>query len=109
MVSLRAELTGRPDPGEPVLVAKEDSAREHAAATSELNSTEEPISSGRGTLLFAGVFSLFWLGASAAFMFGYFGPDELATLAPHILAFSLAIAFLPPFLFVSTAYALVRA
>ena len=122
MASLRAELTGRPDSvrpdsgrpdsgradqGEPVLVATEESIREHAVAASHI--AEPPISTGRGTLLFAGIFSLFWVGASAAFLFGYFGPDELATLAPHILAFSVAISLLPPFLFIAAAYTLVRA
>lgn len=110
MASLRAELTGRPDPGEPVLMVNSDTVRENAGAAPEpAIEPEPPVRSGRTALAFALILSAFWIGASAAFLFGFFGPEGLVGLGPHILAFAASVAFLPPFLFIASAYALVRA
>jgi hypothetical protein len=62
-----------------------------------------------GGLIFALTMSAFWVGAAGAYLWGYFGPQGLMTLGPHILAFVAVATFLPPFLFVATAIALSRA
>jgi len=71
----------------------------------------EPVR-GRGVgggLIFALTLSAFWIGAAGAYLWGYFGPQGLLALGPHILAFVAVATFLPPFLFVATALALSRA
>ena len=64
---------------------------------------------GGGGLVFALTLSAFWIGAAAAYLWGYFGPQGLTALGPHILAFIAVATFLPPFLFVACALALGRA
>ncbi len=61
------------------------------------------------SFIFATTLGAFWVGAAAAFLWGYLGPAGIAGLSPHILAFAAIVTFLPPFLFIATAYALARA
>lgn len=62
-----------------------------------------------GGIVFALTLSAFWIGAAGAYLWGYFGPQGLLALGPHILAFVAVATFLPPFLFVACAMALSRA
>ncbi len=62
-----------------------------------------------GAIVFALTLSAFWIGAAGAYLWGYFGPQGLSALGPHILAFVAVATFLPPFLFVASALALSRA
>ena len=55
------------------------------------------------------VLSLFWIGVSAAFLWGYLGPQGLAALDLARKALVAAGMLLPPFLFLSIAAALARA
>ncbi|MGQ0740784.1 MAG: hypothetical protein ACT4OG_00585 [Alphaproteobacteria bacterium] len=62
-----------------------------------------------GALVFALTLSAFWIGAAGAYLWGYFGPQGMLALGPHLLAFVAVAALMPPFLFVGTAVALTRA
>ena len=55
------------------------------------------------------VLSLFWIGVSAAFLWGYLGPQGLIALDLARKALVAAGMLLPPFLFLSIAAALARA
>jgi len=54
------------------------------------------------------VMALFWIGVSAAFLWGYLGPQGLVALDPARKALVAAAVLLPPFLFLSIAAALAR-
>src|SRR5665213_3452494 len=54
------------------------------------------------------VMALFWIGVSAAFLWGYLGPQGLEALDPARKALIAAAVLLPPFLFLSIAAALAR-
>src|SRR5687768_2038531 len=60
-------------------------------------------------MVFALGVCMFWIGASGAFLWGYFGAEGLPALGPHLLAFAAIITLVPAFLFVAAAYALTRA
>jgi len=55
------------------------------------------------------VLSAFWAGAAAAYLWGYFGPKGLSGLDVQELAMFTAATFIPPLLFIATAWALARA
>ncbi len=59
-------------------------------------------------MLFAVGLSALWTGATAAYLWGYFGSKALATLDIQQLALSVVTTFLPPLLFIAAAWALAR-
>lgn len=63
---------------------------------------------GAVVLVVAVVLALFWIGVGGAFLWGYLGPQGLATLDPARKALAAAGVFLPPFLFLAMAAALAR-
>jgi len=116
MASLRAAITGKdaeapkgPGPQAAETPALIDAARLEASPARVVLASAPP-RSGFGMMLFAFTLSLFWVGAAAAFLWGYFGgADGLLALGPHLLAFAAVVAFFPPFLFLAAAYAFTRA
>src|ERR1700689_1509807 len=60
-------------------------------------------------LTFAAVLSAFWIGVWGAYLWGYFGPQGLATLDLQQMALFAGAMALPPFLFIAIAAAFGRA
>lgn len=63
---------------------------------------------GLGAVAYALILGAFWLGASAAFLWGYFGPDALLRLSPPLLALVSFAGLVPPLLMVAVAWAFTR-
>jgi hypothetical protein len=63
---------------------------------------------GLTAMFAAGILAALWTGATAAFLWGYFGPAGLAHLEIQQIALSIAAAFVPSFLFLAAAWALAR-
>lgn len=89
---------------QPVFLQPADAAPAH-----EEPRRVRPARGGTGIVIFALTLAAFWMGAAAAYLWGYFGPAGLAALDIHILALALAGALVPPLLFVAGAWALARA
>src|SRR6185312_5119022 len=64
---------------------------------------------GAAAVIFALVIGAFWVGASTAWLWGYFGPKGLAGLDVQEMALFVAATFIPPMLFIAAAWAIARA
>ena len=105
MTSLRSELTGKPERNEPIVLQDQDVVWNDAGAT---KGEAKGIHSA-APMIFAATLAGFWIGAALAFLWGYFGPNALRTMPPHLIAFGAVITILPPFLFIAFAFAFRRA
>ena len=95
--------TSEPERGQPVLLQPDGDAGEERAW--------RPVRDARpsyAALIFAGVFAAFWLGAAAAYLWGYFGPAGLAALSIQQAALMGFAAIVPPVLLVMTAWSFTR-
>src|SRR6476646_735313 len=63
---------------------------------------------GLGGIVFAVAAGAFWIGVIGAFLVGYFGLDGLAKLTLQEMAGSAAFIFIPPALFIVTAWAFAK-
>jgi hypothetical protein len=68
----------------------------------------KPSRFGTVALVSAAILSLFWIGVSAAFVWGWLGPVGLLRLPLSTMALVAAGTVLPPFLFLAVAAALAR-
>jgi len=119
MTSLRAKINGATEPNEPVALAESDSlatasepveaAEEKSSRAKDSQAQDASAHSGWSAIFFAITLAIFWSGAAVAFLWGYYGTQGLLTLAPHLIAFATIAIFLPPFLFIASAFALSRA
>lgn len=103
MPTLRAERA------EPVAMPPQETANTNAPEVTSEPREAMSLRGGSGAMVFAITLSAFWIGAAGAFLWGYFGPQALSALGPHLLAFVCVATFLPPFLFVAAAMSLARA
>ncbi len=61
------------------------------------------------SIVFACVCGAFWIGAAAAYLWGYFGPSGITGIDPQQSALMAVVTFMPPLLFIATAWAIGRA
>ena len=90
---------------QPVLL---QTAEPLADAEARLAKRPEP-KFGAAAVVFATVLGAFWAGAAGAWLWGYFGPKGLAGLGFQEAALFAAATFIPPLLFIASAWAIARA
>jgi hypothetical protein len=95
--------------GQPVTLEKpaQVPANSQAPATAPVPRLK-PSRFGTVALVSAAILSLFWIGVSAAFVWGWLGPVGLLRLPLSTMALVAAGTVLPPFLFLAVAAALAR-
>ena len=96
----------RPERAEPLSLTPQESRTSDKETARPRESDPRIASTG---LVLAATLSAFWVGAAGAYVWGYFGPEGLGALGPHVVAFATLITFLPPALFMAAAYTLARA
>lgn len=83
-------------------------AAETAADEGEARKARRAPARSLGAIAYALILGAFWIGAAAAFLWGYFGPKALIGLAPPLLILAGFAALMPPLLMVVGAWALAR-
>lgn len=93
-----------PERGQPVLLQ----AAETVSEETERRPRPKKRAPGLGAVAYAMIVGAFWVGAAAAFLWGYFGPEGLAKLAPPLWVLTGFATFMPPLLFIAGAWTLAR-
>lgn len=96
-------VTTGPERGQPVLLQSAESFAE-GRAERRLRRTQPGITA----IAFAATLGAFWLGAAAAYVWGYFGASGLATLTLQQMAVMAVATVAPPALLIMTAWAFTR-
>jgi len=115
MASLRAQISGEGADSAQKDVADKDGAKNEVLHMEEpripapVKLADEPPRRRLGIVIFAIVLAAFWVGSAAAYVWGYFGAQNLARLDLQPLGFAAALTFLPPLLFIAAGLALSRA
>lgn len=73
-----------------------------------LRPRSDPARTGFWALSIASAISAFWIGITAAYIWGYYGPARLSALPVPQLALMVLAALLPPFAIIASAWALAR-
>jgi hypothetical protein len=94
-----------PERGQPVLL---QSAGNFAEETVAEERRARRASSGIGALVFALVTAAFWMGAAAAYLWGFYGRAGLTAMSVQEIALVVFATFAPPLLFISIAWAFMR-
>jgi hypothetical protein len=93
-----------PERNQPVLLQSAESFAEDARERAPLRRPQQ----GIGALVFALTLGAFWMGAAAAYLWGYLGPNGLVGLDVQQIALLAFATFVPPMLMVITAWAFAR-
>lgn len=93
------------DRTQPILLQK---AEPFGADDETRRAKSSPRQGGLGGVIFAVAAGAFWIGVIGAFLVGYFGLDGLTRLTLQEMAGSAAFIFVPPALFIVTAWTLAK-
>ena len=91
---------------QPVLIQTGETAQ--APETEPRLARSKDRSFGTITMFAAAILAALWAGATAAYLWGYFGPQGLSHLDIQQVALFVIATFVPPTLFVAAAWALAR-
>lgn len=89
--------------GQTVVLQSADTVNEDVEARRPLR-----LPSSVAPIIFAGFLGVFWVGAAAAFLWGYFGPVALSQLDVHLAVLVGFAALMPPLLMLVGAWAFTR-
>ncbi len=97
--------TNAPERSQPVMLQASDPLGDESSPRAAKRAANQ---FGLASIVFSVTLSAFWMGVTSAYLWGYFGPGGLASLAVQELALFAAATFIPPLLFIAAAWTLAR-